>query len=216
MKPRAILFDFDLTLVDSSAAIIECANHALRAMNYPTRTPAEIAATIGLPPRKTFPIFTGQSDPHLMDAYLKHWVARADEVTLEMVTLYDPVPSVLAKIRQKGLKTAIVSTRFRYRIQAILAHRNLPNAVDLIVGGEDVASHKPDPEGLKLALAKLDVEPRDAVYVGDHEVDAQAASRAGAAFIGVLTGQSTREGLLALGAREVVDSVADLARVLKL
>ena len=208
--PRVILFDFDLTLADSAAAVVECANHALRSMNFPARPSEEIMRTIGLPPRATFPIFTGEADPVRADQYLKHWVARADQITLSMVTIYEPVPAMLAELRRLGFQTGIVSTRYRYRIEAILTHRNLPRAVDVIVGGEDVASHKPDPEGITLALAKLGLQPADAIYVGDHAVDVQAARNAGVEFIGVLTGQSTRESFTALGAHRVIDSLAEL------
>jgi phosphoglycolate phosphatase len=212
--PNAILFDFDLTLVDSAAAVVECANYALRAMNHPEKSHAEIVATIGLPPRETFPLFTNESDPRLADQYLTHWVARADQVTLGLVDFYAPVPPLLAELRKRNIRTGIVSTRFRYRIEAILAHRRLAHSFDIIIGGEDVATHKPDPQGLRLAIAKLNAPTADVIYVGDHVVDAQAAARAGVGFVGVLTGQSTRESLALHGARRVLDSLAELPAML--
>lgn len=62
---------------------------------------------------------------------------------------------------------------------------------DLIVGGEDVERHKPYPDALLHALNVLHLAPYDAVYVGDHPVDAQAAQNAGMSFYATLTGTST-------------------------
>jgi len=59
----------------------------------------------------------------------------------------------------------------------------------VIVGGEDVTRHKPDPEGLQRALASLGIEGDQALYVGDHPVDGQAAAGAGVRFVRVLTGE---------------------------
>ena len=105
----------------------------------------------------------------------------ADQVMTAMTTVYEPAVGVLATMRARGVATAIVSTKYRYRIESILERAGLVGAVDVIVGGEDVTRHKPDPEGLQRALAGLGVESVDALYVGDHPVDGHAAARAGGA-----------------------------------
>ncbi|MBN3834067.1 HAD hydrolase-like protein [Burkholderia sp. Ac-20344] len=48
MSVRAVIFDFDLTLADSSAAIIECTEHALRQLDVARATPAQIGAVSGM------------------------------------------------------------------------------------------------------------------------------------------------------------------------
>ena len=121
--------------------------------------------------------------------YTRRYVAHADRVMTAMTTVYAPAAGVLASLRTRGVATAIVSTKYRYRIESILAHCGLPGAVDVIVGGEDVSRHKPDPEGLQRALAGLCVGGADALYVCDHPVDGHAAARAGVRFIRVLTGE---------------------------
>ena len=58
----------------------------------------------------------------------------------------------------------------------------------VIVGGDNVAEHKPDPEGLLNAAKSLGAEPAEVIYVGDSTTDAKAAARAGMQFVAVLSG----------------------------
>ena len=67
------------------------------------------------------------------------------------------------------------------------------DAIDMIVGAEDVKIEKPNPEGLLWAIEHLGVEKRKVLYVGDSLVDAQTAERAGVDFAGVLTGTTKKE-----------------------
>jgi phosphoglycolate phosphatase-like HAD superfamily hydrolase len=71
-----------------------------------------------------------------------------------------------------------------------LAEGGLASQFEVIIGGEDVVQHKPHPDGLLLALQRLHLPVTDVLYVGDHPVDAEAASRVGVPFMAVLTGTS--------------------------
>jgi phosphoglycolate phosphatase len=109
-----------------------------------------------------------------------------------------------------------VSTKFRYRIEDILGRAALSGLVDVIVGGEDVAQHKPHPESLERALRLLDVHPSRAVYVGDHPVDAQAAAGAQIPFVGVLTGATEAQAWAAFAPFRIIADVTELPAMLDL
>ncbi len=207
---RAAIFDFDLTLADSSSAVVECSNHALVSMGFEPADAEEVHRTIGLSLPQAFRALTRRTDPHLENEFSRRFVDRADEVMVDRTEIYPTVPETLASLRRIGLKLAIVSTKYRYRIEAILAKRRLSGAVDLVVGGEDVAEHKPHPEGLVQALARMGVEPSQAVYVGDHPVDAEVAVRAGTAFVAVRTGVSPGDAWSGWAPLAVIDNVSGL------
>jgi len=61
---------------------------------------------------------------------------------------------------------------------------------DVIVGGEDVAAHKPDPEGLLKAISMVGCQKEEVLFVGDSTVDARTAKNAGVDFVAVLTGDN--------------------------
>jgi phosphoglycolate phosphatase len=186
---RAVLFDFDFTLGDSADAIVHCSRAAFTDMGLTPAEPVAIRRTIGLTLQDSFRVLTNEQAAAPAEEYTRRYVAHADRVMTGMTTVYEPAPAVLATLRSRGVSTAIVSTKYRYRIESILADCGLAGAVDFIVGGEDVTRHKPDPEGLERALAGLGIDGADALYVGDHPVDGHAAARAGVRFVRVLTGE---------------------------
>lgn len=189
MTVRAVLFDFDFTLGDSADAIVHCSRAAFADMGLLPASPAAIRRTIGLTLQESFRVLTLDPAAARADEYTRCYVAHADRVMTAMTTVYEPAGRVLASMRSRGVGTAIVSTKYRYRIESILDHCGLAGAVDVIVGGEDVSRHKPDPEGLERALAGLGVTGDEALYVGDHPVDGRAAAAAGVGFVRVLTGE---------------------------
>jgi phosphoglycolate phosphatase len=191
---RAVLFDFDFTLGDSADAIVHCSRAAFADMGLEPAAPPAIRRTIGLTLQHSFHELTGEHSPERADEYTRCYVAHADRVMTGMTTVYEPAAGMLATMRARGVATAIVSTKYRYRIESILQHCGLAGAVDLVVGGEDVTRHKPDPEGLQLALRGLGVDGASALYVGDHPVDGHAAARAGVRFVRVLTGEDFGDG----------------------
>jgi phosphoglycolate phosphatase len=211
---RAVIFDFDLTLADSRAAVCECVNHALRGLGRAEAEREAIHRTIGLTIPRAFAQLVGtDGDPDTAE-FQRLFAARADEVMVARTTLFPEARGVLARLRADGARSAVVSTKFRYRIEATLARDGLLDAFDAIVGGEDVTRHKPDPEGLHAALATLG-EPSDcAVFVGDHPVDAEAASRAGLRFVAALTGVSAASEFEAYPVERFIESLAELPAAL--
>jgi phosphoglycolate phosphatase len=121
----------------------------------------------------------------------------------------------VSELRDRGLKTGIVSTKFRYRIQAILANHDAGDLFDVIVGGEDVRQHKPHPECLQRALARLNLRPDQALYVGDHPVDGRAAEAAGVPFVFVRSGVAREDEFAGLPRLTTLGSVTELPAWIK-
>lgn len=92
MSVRAVIFDFDLTLADSSAAIVACTEYALHQLDAAGATPAQIAAVIGLPLHEMFRSLTGETEPARADAFARHFVVRADEIMVRGTRIYPEVP----------------------------------------------------------------------------------------------------------------------------
>jgi phosphoglycolate phosphatase len=189
---RAVLFDFDLTLAESTQGVLECANYALMRIGLPSVPEEAVRRTIGLPLQDSFRLLSGRSDSQMETDFARWFVRRADQVMAALTIVFPETTVALERLRLDGVKAAVVSTKFRYRIESILARDGLSWAFDTIVGGEDVAHPKPDPEGIQRALRAMGVEPADALYVGDHPVDARAALAAGVRFVATLTGSSAK------------------------
>lgn len=188
---EAVIFDFDFTLGDSARGIVCCVNDALRRLGHEQGETEAIRRTIGLSLRDTFATLTGSQDGEAAGLFAAYFKEKADEVMVAGTELYPPVKDVLGRLRSKGYKLGIVTTKFHYRIEQILDKFELREVFDLIVGAEDVKTEKPDPEGLLLAARILNADIKKILYVGDSLVDAKVAERAHADFAGVLTGTTS-------------------------
>ncbi len=207
------MFDFDLTLADSTKGVIECVNFALDGMDLPRADDERIRHTIGLSLMATFQNLTGQKRSEDVDVFVSRYVERADQIMADLTVVYDFVPSTTAQLIETGFELGIVSTKFRYRIEGILEREGLSDHFSVIVGGEDVTEHKPHPEGLLTAVSILRMKTGNVYYVGDSIVDALTAERAGVPFVAVLTGTTGESEFEKLPNIAVIDDVSALPRL---
>lgn len=210
----AAIFDFDFTLGDSSEPVLACFNGAFSDLGLVPAEPESIRRTIGLSLEEALERLTGRAEPEFQKRFRTRFVAHADRVMVEHTELLPGVRDTLDSLRTRGLQLAIVSTKYRYRIEAILEGLGVRDRISVIVGNEDVPLPKPDPRGLRLALESLEVAAGEAVYVGDHVVDAEAANRASIPFVGVLTGTKPEHELAGYPHLAILPSAGDLPRFL--
>lgn len=189
---EAIIFDFDYTLADSSRGIIRCIDHALRALDLPAVSAETARRTIGLSLPDTFRELAGQRHMARAEEFARLFIQYADRIMADLTVILEPVPRTIARLAGQGVAMGIVSTKYRYRIETVLRREGLLEPFALIVGGEDVSRHKPDPEGLLKATAGLGCSPASCLYVGDSLTDAETAKRAGVPFVAVLSGVTLR------------------------
>jgi phosphoglycolate phosphatase len=207
---HGVIFDFDMTLADTSKGVKECINFALEKLGFPTVSLEHARKTIGLTLPETFMSLTGIVDTSVASSFARYFVQKADEVMESLTTLYAPVPMTVKLLSERGFILAIISTKFRYRIENILDQHGLRQYFDLIVGGEDVTEHKPDPSGILLALTRLCLQPGEVVYVGDHVIDAETAKRANLPFIGVLQGNCQKDDFARYQVVALIDDISAL------
>lgn len=189
------LFDFDYTLADSSKGIVICFRNVLERHRHTGISDEQIKRTIGKTLVDSFSILTGIGDEAILEEYRKEYVKEADRFMTANTRLFPETVSVLQALKEKGANIGIISTKYRYRIME-LAKDNIPEGIiDLIVGGEDVKTAKPSPEGVFLALKNLETDKDTTLYIGDSIVDAETAQAAGMDFAGVLHGATTAEEL---------------------
>lgn len=192
---KAIIFDFDYTLGDSTNGIILSVNYALGKIGFSIKDEKEIKRTIGLSLKNTYTALTRKSNEEEAELFANYFKEKADLVMVENTELYSDVKEVLLNLKSEGYKIGIVTTKFHYRIEQILNRFNALDLVDLIVGAEDVNIEKPNPEGLLWMVGNLQLEKDNILYVGDSLVDAKTAENAQVKFAGVLTGTTRRDEL---------------------
>lgn len=207
---KAVIFDFDYTLGDSTTGIALSINYALEQLGYPAPDIAAIKKTIGLSLTDTYVTLTSNDDSDKAEQFAKLFREKADSVMVANTELYTGVKDVLQKLKEKGYKTAIVTTKFHYRIEQILNKFDAAGLIDIIVGAEDVKIEKPNPEGLLWAMNHLGAANQEVLYVGDSLVDAKTAQNAKVEFAAVLTGTTTTEDFRNYSSAYIGENILDI------
>ena len=185
------LFDFDYTLGNSDAGIFIAYRNVLQRHGHPDVSDDAIRRTVGYPVEDSFTMLCGVTDAEALQEYRREFIKEGDTYMSVNTYLYPLALPVIKELKSRGKKVGIVSTKLHYRIVEILDRYSATSLFDVIIGGEDVKTPKPDPQGVFLAAEKLGVKKKEILYTGDSMVDALTAKNAGVSFAAVLTGTTT-------------------------
>lgn len=218
MNYRAVLFDFDYTLGDSTGPITFGYQSGLTAMGWPAPTTEQVRPTIGHTLQDGYTMLTGDADGARRDEFYHRFQAavgelaarRGDTVMITQTKIFPHARELLSALKEAGVRAAIVSTKLGATIRAILDHNGMTPLIDLVIGGEDVTRAKPDPEGLMCALSQLGLEPRQVLFCGDTTIDARTAQAAGTDFCAVLNGTTTAEAFAAFPCVHIAPDLEEL------
>lgn len=210
MKYTTYLFDFDYTLADSSRGIVTCFKIVLDRHGYTDVTEEAIKRTIGKTLEDSFSILTGVTEAEQLVAFRKEYSTEAETYMNINTFLFPDTLSTLTELKKRGARIGIISTKYRFRILSFLKDYFPEDWLDIIIGGEDVKHPKPHPEGVLLAIERLQENPSHILYIGDSTVDAETAQAAGVDFVGVTNGMTTVEELQAYPNRKIISSLSDL------
>ena len=172
-----------------------------------------IVSTVGHSMADSFTLLTGETDPVVIEGWRHEFRVFSERWMNTHTYLFPETAGVLAQLRGKGAKLAVISQKTHRRI-ALFFEANLPaGAVDLIVGGDDVKAGKPDPEGLLFAAKTLGVHSARCLYCGDTVIDAEAARRAGMDFAAVLHGTTPAEAFAAYPVTRIMKTLDEIAEI---
>jgi len=197
---EAMLFDLDGTVADTHGLIRECYDHAIRThLGQPA--PLEVwQQRVGLPLDTVLLAacahFDAPCPPETLGAlktsYRAHMRTRRDHVAA-----FPGVHAALAELRQRGLRLAIVTTKYREMALHHLETAGLAEFFEAVVAGDDCEHTKPHPEPFQKALAVLKLGPEHAAMVGDSQYDVLGAHNAGVYAVAACWGTDSRDELLA-------------------
>ena len=123
------------------------------------------------------------------------------------------VESMLRKLKVAGLKVGIVTRNCDRAVRRTFPH--IESLCDIFLSRDSVRRVKPDPHHLATLLDRLGVSVKHAIMVGDHPMDILAGKRVGMRTAGVLTGRTTGDELMEMGADYVLNSAAQVTRLIE-
>lgn len=177
---QAVLFDVDGVLLDSAAANVAFYQELFRQAGLPVPGVSDLQAQNHL----SVPAMIRQTHPELSDEELARIVALADTITAGYDHLRLP-PDALTVIQvlAEQYRLGIVTNRSRAGVEELWTFSGLGKYFSAAAAYEDTVNHKPDPEPVRFVLSHLQIEPAQAVFIGDALTDLGAAQAAGTKFI---------------------------------
>jgi pyrophosphatase PpaX len=209
MRFPVVLLDLDGTVVDSGGIILASMRHATATVLGREIPDSELMASVGGPGLEAqMRAFGPDRVDELVRVYREH-----NEPLHAELEAFAGMADVLVQLKDEGRQLGIVSAKRRATVELAFARVPLGHLFDVVVGGDETERHKPDPEPLVLALARLAADPPDAAYVGDSPYDMQAARAAGVYAVGVSWGGIHAHDAL-VDADVIVHSAEELLAVL--
>lgn len=172
---KAVIFDCDGVMFDTTEANAAYYNRILKHMNRPELTPEQFAYchmhTVDNALRFLF------ADAGELEAA---WAFRREMSYLDFIPrmIIEPQLKTLLRKLRPGIKTAVGTNRSD-TMDAVMETHGLTDDFDLVVTALDVPAPKPAPDILNRVLSTFGFDADQTIYIGDSEVDEQAAGAAG-------------------------------------
>ena len=204
MKYKLIIFDMDGTILNTLDDLSDCTNYALSQSGLPTRTIDEIRSFVGNGIAKLIARSVPEgTDDAMRDKVYGIFTEYYKEHCADKTRPYDGITELIMRLRELGYKTAVVSNKADFAVQDLCV-QYFDGLFDMAVGAKDGVAKKPAPDSVYEVLDKLGFEKKDAVYIGDSDVDIATADNSGLDSIIVEWGFRDRGFLIEHGAKVLV------------
>jgi HAD superfamily hydrolase (TIGR01509 family) len=213
MPPRAVFLDFDGVIADTENIHITAWQRTLAALGWEVADDV-CARAVEVDDRD----FLAElfNDRQIVNGDVEGWVLRKQQLTVSLLResprLYPGVVELVQGLTGR-VRLGVVTTTWRENVAAVLEQAGMAQAFELIVGKEDVRAVKPDPECYRLAIARLGIEPQEAIALEDSASGLAAARGAGLATLAI--GHRIPQGDW-VGSSPFVEGLAEVSKVLAL
>lgn len=203
-----IVFDWDGTLMDSTATIVRCIQAAARDLGFPTPDDGAAAHVIGLGLQEALQIAVPEIEPkhypRLVERYRHHYLTQDHDLTL-----FAGAREMLEELAQAGYFLAVATGKSRVGLNRALDAVHLLSRFDATRCADETFS-KPHPAMLQELTRELGQDMKRTLMIGDTTHDLQMAANAGAAGVAVHYGAHPAHELAALKPLYAANSVANL------
>ena len=199
-------------LINQKDNLIEGMNYALEKNGFPKRTLEEVTKFVGNGIRKLIVRAVPKgTDEHMTDVVFEDFKEYYGKHCADKTEKYPGIDYVLDSLHKERCRTAVISNKADYAVK-ILCDDFFPGKFDAVYGERESMGikKKPDPQAVLAVLDEFKTDRKDAVYIGDSEVDIATAKNAGVDGIIVSWGFREKEILIQNGAECIVDTSQEL------
>lgn len=215
MKYDTILFDLDGTLLYTLEDLADSINYILAKYGFPTHSIDNVRRFVGngLKMLVVRALPMGE-DYENFDEFLKEFIEYYNCHNLIKTKPYQGVLETTARLKELGIKMAIVTNKGQIASESLLKVFFEPN-INIVVGDDGTHPRKPKPEPIEIALSRLEVFDKSTVlYVGDSEVDAATAENAGLDYALCTYGFRDMENLQSFHPVAYIDNISKILDII--
>lgn len=211
-----VIFDFDGTVVDTGEGIIKSLQYSFKEMDREVPDMSDLKKFIGPPIYYSYTHFYGVSEDEV-ETYIKKYRERYKVKGIYECQLYDGMKELLDKLRARGVKVGIASSKPQHLIYSVADYLEITDKFDAIVGVKIDDSNHSTKTGLVLEAMKLlgATDKEKVLMVGDRLFDIDGAKGAGVDSCGVLWGYGSEEEFRQHGATHIVSKAEEILELSK-
>lgn len=205
---KAVLFDLDGTILDTIDELAITMNEVRRMLELPPQDVDKVRSMVGNGIRNLIKRSLAGESGRIDEAhtlFMDYYNANC----IQNTTPYDGIPELLMRVKQAGIRTAVISNKAD-RATCILVNHFFPGMFDCIRGHRENMPLKPAPDVVRQVITELGVSVDECIYVGDSEVDIMTAQNCGMECISVDWGFKTRSFLVDNGAKRILSTPGEL------
>ena len=210
---KAIIFDLDGTLLDTSKDIRENLNKTFKNFSLPEISLERTIEYVGSGARKLVERAVGQKDSELIEKVYHDFSKRYADSDNNLTCLYPNESEVLQNFKNSGIKLAILTNKPQRATERVFAKFLANFGFNIVLGQTEYRPLKPNPASVFEILERFEVEKEDCLFVGDGETDVQTAKNSGLDCACVLWGFRTRKQLEEAGGKLFVSSFLELEKI---
>lgn len=201
MKYQLVIFDLDGTILNTLEDLTDSVNFALRRCGFPEHSIENVRTFVGNGIRKLIERAVPKgTEEQMINKVHEEFTAYYKEHCADKTRPYDGIVEVLQNLKRMGVKLAVVSNKADYGVQE-LCRQYYDGIFDYAVGERVGIKKKPAPDSVNEVLAQLHIDRKNAVYVGDSDVDIETADNAQMDCIVVEWGFREKQFLIEKGAK---------------
>lgn len=212
---KAILFDLDGTLIDSSEGITKSTQYALEYYGIKEDNLDKLRVFIGPPLRDSFMKYYDFPNDKAVEAVAKYR-ERYRPIGIYECSLYPHVKECLVKLKEEGYKIGLASSKPEGMCKTILTRFDIIDLFDEVVGATEDGKRDTKKQVLDELFARWKDTPKDEmILVGDTLFDIEGANQAGIDSCGVSFGFGNAKDMLEAGALFIIDDLLQLHAKIK-
>lgn len=209
MSYKLLIFDWDGTLMDSEAQIIQCMQSAFADFDLQEPTPDAVRNIIGLGLSEAIQALHDDADAELIEGLFNRYRHHFFSDQVLPANLFPGVEQTLSELDADGYLMAVATGKGRHGLDKVLNETGLGRYFVATRCADETFS-KPHPEMLNQLIEFAGIEVKEAVMIGDTEYDLQMATNAGADSIAVSYGVHEVERLMQFNPLTCISSIKQL------